>query len=51
MKTYTSKFFGQIDLNSDNEDYDSELTYKNQIIELDLNIYLEELDFGQRNIM
>lgn len=42
MNIYTSKFFGDIDLDADENCYDNELEFKNRIIELDLNIYPED---------
>ena len=42
MKKYKSDFFGEIDLEKDEDYYDVEYKYENRIIELDLNIYLEE---------
>ena len=43
MDRYTSDFFGLIQLNSIEDDYDAEFNYNGRIIELDLNIYKEQI--------
>lgn len=42
MSKYKSKYFGEIDLDKDEDCYDVEFKYKNRIVEIDLNIYPED---------